>query len=62
MKIIEAIPSGVASLWCTLKSPEESLLRLLADVSQDTTVDIEDVAVDGVGSVRCQEHSGSTKL
>ena len=28
------------------------LLRLFADVCQDTTIDIEHVAVDGVGSVR----------
>lgn len=38
------------------------LLRLLADISQDTTVDVEDVTVDCVGSVRSKEHSGTTQL
>ena len=33
------------------------ILRLLADVSEDTTVHIQNVAVHEVRSGRCQEHS-----
>ena len=38
------------------------LLRLLADVGEDTTIYIEHVAVDGIAGVRSQEHGGTTQL
>jgi hypothetical protein len=36
------------------------LLRLLADVCQDTTVNIEDVAINSIRGMRSQEDSGAT--
>ena len=38
------------------------LLRLLADVGQDTAIDIEHVTIHCVRSVRSQEHSRTTQL
>ena len=38
------------------------LLRLLADVGEDTTIYIEHVAVDGIAGVRSQEHGGTTQF
>ena len=38
------------------------LLRLLANVSQNTTVDIEHVAVDGIGGMGGQEHGRATEF
>ena len=35
---------------------------LFADVSEDTSIDIEHVAVDGVRSVRGEEYGGTTQL
>ena len=40
----------------------KNLLRLLADVSQDAAVNVQDEAVDEVGSGRSQEDSGSTQI
>ena len=41
---------------------QHSLLRLLADVSQNATVYIEHVAVHGVTGMRGEEHGGTTQL
>ena len=38
------------------------LLRLFADVGEDTTVDIEHVAVDGIGGVGGEEHGRATEF
>ena len=38
------------------------LPRLLADVSQNTAVNVEDQAVDKVGSLRGEEHSGTAQV
>ena len=40
----------------------KTLLRLLADVSQDAAVNVQDEAVDEVGSGRSQEDSGSAQI
>ena len=40
----------------------KNLLRLLADVSQDAAVNVQDEAVDEVGSGRSQEDSGSAQI
>ena len=42
--------------------PLSSLLGLLADISQNTTVHIEHMTVDGIRSMRSQEHGGATQL
>ena len=42
---------------CTRADARARLLRLLTDVSENTTVDIEHVAIDGVRSMGCEEHS-----
>ena len=44
-------------LWC-----KNNLLRLLADIGEDTAVDIEHVAVDGVTGMRSQEHGRTTQF
>ena len=36
--------------------------RLLADVSQDAAVNVQDQAVDEVGSLGCEEDSGSAQI
>ena len=36
--------------------------RLLADVSKNTAIDIENVAIDGVGGMRGKEHGGSAQF
>ena len=38
------------------------LLRLLADICEDTTVDIEHMAIDGVRGMRGEEHSGASEF
>ena len=38
------------------------LLRLLADVGQDATIDVEHMAVDSIGGMRCEEDGGTTQL
>ncbi len=38
------------------------LLRLFADISQNTAVHIQNVAVYGVGRVGCEEHCGTCEL
>ena len=38
------------------------LLRLLADIGEDTAIDIEHMAVDGVGCMRGEEHGGTSEL
>ena len=42
---------------CKLYFTKIQILRLLADVSEDTTVHIQNVAVHEVRIGRCQEHS-----
>ena len=42
--------------------PLSSLLGLLADISQNTTVHIEHMTVDGIRSMRSQKHGGATQL
>ena len=39
-----------------------TLPRLLADVSQNAAVNVEDQAVDKVGSLGSQEHSGAAQI
>ena len=38
------------------------LLRLLADVGEDTTINIKHMAIYGVRSMRCEEHGGTTQF
>ena len=39
-----------------------TLPRLLADVSQDAAVNVENQTVDKVGSLRGEEHSGTAQI
>ena len=41
---------------------ESKSARLLADVGQDAAIDVEDQAVDKVGSLRGQEHGGAAQI
>ena len=40
----------------------DSFLGLFADVGQDTAIDVEHMAIDGIGGVRSQEHGGSSQF
>ena len=41
---------------CNISTLVEILLRLLADISENTAVDIKDVTVYEIGSVGCEEY------
>lgn len=44
-------------LSLTASLPYYLLFRLFSDVSQDTAVNVQNMSVHCVGSLRCQEHS-----
>ena len=49
--------------FCTVRRfPVENLLGLLADVSKDTAIYIQDVSVDCIGCLRSKEYSGAGQL
>jgi hypothetical protein len=45
-----------------LKVVKKDSLRLFANVSKNTSIDIKDVTVDCIGSMGCKEYSGATEL
>ena len=53
----EAMTERVFSI--SLRYSARYLLGLLADVSQDAAISVQDLAVDKVGSVGSQEHAGA---
>jgi hypothetical protein len=40
----------------------EALFGLLADIGEDTAVDVEHMTVHSVGSVRSEEHGGASQF
>ena len=58
-----AVPGARKAEDTARNMPEgESLLRLLADVSQNAAVNVQDEAVDKVGSGRGEEDGGSAQI
>jgi hypothetical protein len=53
------VGSSLKYAFCTVNS---ALRWLLADVSKDTSVNIEHMAVNGIRSLRSQEHCRTTEL